>query len=142
MFKGLQLNYPDYCLYSAKNFNRLKKLFHGIEHGIVNEELDNLGMTLPNRMVVLKHLSGVKTPIQMQENEVGYIWAWFGALPVINILYDIILDETPSNFGHIMDTVNGFVIVSALMAAVVVTIPTSFELDEFIGFIEQYVPDQ
>ena len=138
--KGLPGNYPEYCLYSAKSFNRLKKLFHGVEHGIVNEELGKLGMSLHNRMVVLKHLSGVKTPIQMEEDNLTCLGAWVSALPVINILYDFLLDETPS-FSQVVDTVNGLVLVSALMAAVVVTIPTSFQQSEFDEFLEQCVPD-
>jgi hypothetical protein len=135
--KGLPGNYPEYCLYSAKSFNRLKKLFHGVEHGIVNEELGKLGMSLHNRMVVLKHLSGVKTPIQMEDNNLTTLEAWVSALPVINILYDFLLDETPS-FSQVVDTVNGLVLVAALMAAVVVTIPTSFQQSEFDEFLEQF----
>ncbi len=130
--------YQDYCLYSAKNFNRLKRLFHGVEHTIVNEELKELKMDVSNRMIVLKHLSGVKTPIQMTEEGKKKRNLWVSSILAINILYDFILDDTPS-FSQVVDTVNALVLVSALMCAVVVAIPISFNLEEFDYFLEKCV---
>ena len=121
-----------YDLEDAPNFIRLIELFEHLDPMHASNELEKLGVELPQRLVFLKEMTG-QSGVEMEKEAIG----WRHSIPLINIFYDFFLDEIPA-ISQTKETVANLVVVAALNTAIVIAVPMAFTLDEFDYFLQQF----